>query len=325
MTTYALIDNTEVDPESPITTSLVTRLRDNFLAIAEGDSSAPSIARKAIDVGGSDIDGAYSDGAAPTNSGVYEYSSFNQTIARTFPIMSILRINGNFTLSHTLSVTRLTTVAHQRIAESLGALVGANAETSTPNSLNTAGAGSVGAGGTIAGDGADSAAASGTGWAIGSLSRWWALRRGLVGGLAGSSGTAPTAAGGCIIIIVNGNMVLTGGTIDASALDVITSGGGNPHAGGCGGGSVIVICNGTVTDGTFKAYGGDGVKTGATSAGGGGGGYVGIIAKAYAGTQTIDVTCGGGNSGDGTVGAAVNGFSEKLTLTKPQIDGIIFR
>lgn len=43
MTDYNPIGNNEVDPESPITSSLMIRLRDNPIAIAEGDASAPSI------------------------------------------------------------------------------------------------------------------------------------------------------------------------------------------------------------------------------------------------------------------------------------------
>lgn len=38
--TYSRIDDSEIDPESPITTSLMTRLRDNFLAIMGIDTTA---------------------------------------------------------------------------------------------------------------------------------------------------------------------------------------------------------------------------------------------------------------------------------------------
>jgi len=41
MTTYTPILNAEVDAESPVTDLLMTRLRDNPLAIAEGDASVP--------------------------------------------------------------------------------------------------------------------------------------------------------------------------------------------------------------------------------------------------------------------------------------------
>ena len=40
---YVPINNNEIDPDSPLTSSLVTRLRDNPIAIANGDSGAPQI------------------------------------------------------------------------------------------------------------------------------------------------------------------------------------------------------------------------------------------------------------------------------------------
>lgn len=49
MASYSPIGNGEVDPESPITSSLMVRLRDNPLAIQEGDPSAPKIQLSAMD------------------------------------------------------------------------------------------------------------------------------------------------------------------------------------------------------------------------------------------------------------------------------------
>jgi len=43
LTTYTTIANTEIDQDSPVTQPLMTALRDNPLAIAEGDASAPDI------------------------------------------------------------------------------------------------------------------------------------------------------------------------------------------------------------------------------------------------------------------------------------------
>lgn len=48
MASYSPISNTEVDPESPITASLMIRLRDNPLAIQEGDGTAPKILGAAL-------------------------------------------------------------------------------------------------------------------------------------------------------------------------------------------------------------------------------------------------------------------------------------
>lgn len=51
MATYTAITDTEIEPEKPVTTSLMNRLRDNPLAIAEGASGAPRIQTAGIDTG----------------------------------------------------------------------------------------------------------------------------------------------------------------------------------------------------------------------------------------------------------------------------------
>ncbi len=48
MATYTPIDNSEVQPEAPLTSSLMIRLRDNPLAIQQGDPSAPQIVTDAL-------------------------------------------------------------------------------------------------------------------------------------------------------------------------------------------------------------------------------------------------------------------------------------
>lgn len=48
MTTYTAITNAEIDQDSPVTEPLMTKLRDNPLAIAEGASGAPRIQKAAI-------------------------------------------------------------------------------------------------------------------------------------------------------------------------------------------------------------------------------------------------------------------------------------
>lgn len=50
MASYIEITDSEIDPESPGTTSLFTRIRDNPIAIAEGATGAPRIAAGALDV-----------------------------------------------------------------------------------------------------------------------------------------------------------------------------------------------------------------------------------------------------------------------------------
>ena len=45
---YNTIADSDIDPESPLTTTLLTRLRDNPISIAAGDSGAPKIVTAAI-------------------------------------------------------------------------------------------------------------------------------------------------------------------------------------------------------------------------------------------------------------------------------------
>ena len=48
MTDYTTITDTQVDPEAPITSELMSALRDNPIAITEGASGAPQVQRAAI-------------------------------------------------------------------------------------------------------------------------------------------------------------------------------------------------------------------------------------------------------------------------------------
>lgn len=48
MTTYSAIPGTDIDTDSPITESLMTKLRDNPIAISEGSTGAPKVLTAAI-------------------------------------------------------------------------------------------------------------------------------------------------------------------------------------------------------------------------------------------------------------------------------------
>jgi len=50
MTVYTVIPNGDIDQDSPITQPLLTALRDNVLAIQEGDTTAPKILPRALDL-----------------------------------------------------------------------------------------------------------------------------------------------------------------------------------------------------------------------------------------------------------------------------------
>jgi hypothetical protein len=48
MATYTAITDAEIDQDSPITQTLMTKYRDNLTAVIEGDASAPQIQTEAI-------------------------------------------------------------------------------------------------------------------------------------------------------------------------------------------------------------------------------------------------------------------------------------
>lgn len=44
---YRVIPDTEIDPDSPVTVTLMSALRDNLIAVAEGDPGAPEVNARA--------------------------------------------------------------------------------------------------------------------------------------------------------------------------------------------------------------------------------------------------------------------------------------
>lgn len=76
MTSYTAIPNGDIDQDSPITQPLMTALRDNPLAIAEGDATAPKIAFAAI------VDGVA--GASQGGVGTYAFARPSTTANYAF-------------------------------------------------------------------------------------------------------------------------------------------------------------------------------------------------------------------------------------------------
>lgn len=305
MTAYTVIPDADINPDKPIKSATAYALRDNLIAISEGDSTAPSINPAALLIGGKGIDGVLNNAAAFSAIGYYEFSSMAQTAARALPICSIIRIAGNASLSAVMTVTNRTNspastnLSEQDQAEALSAIFGVTAASD--------GGGSVGAGGVSVLVGGASGA---RGKPLGSVSRPWVSRRPFLGGC-GEYVSGGGGGGGSVIIIVEGNLDMTGGTITA---DGQVGAVGNSNGGG--GGSVIVICTGTLTNGTFNARGAAGSGAGAP----GGGGYVSLIASVFSGTQTKNI--GGTSSGGYTSG---NGYSQSVTLTRDQIRTLLQR
>lgn len=313
MTAWTELSLSAIFTKKPITYEQGRAFFNNPKAIAEGSTGAPRINPRAIAPGGSRVDGTFTNAStAPTYPGIYEYDAITLSIAKTFPYLSLLRVDGDVTISNTLSLS-VGDDSEFTKAQAFDILRGNNGPSGT---TTCPGGASIGYGGTDTGSGTPPAGRDVTG-----LSRLWAKKRPFVGGRSGPTSLSHLGrGGGGLLLIIHGNLIMTGGTIDATGQTGETTSGN--HAGGGGGGSIIVICTGTITGGTFKAEGGVGSGGGGTASGGGGGGYVALVASAYAGTQTISVAGGVGN-GSATDGGV--GYSETVTLTEPEINGLVLR
>ncbi len=93
---WTTIPNGDVDADSPITTSLMTALRDNPEAIANGDSGAPEIQTAAYAAASVD------QTALGANSvGQSEVKTTYQTITGTFGITNFEATGGDYVIGHT--------------------------------------------------------------------------------------------------------------------------------------------------------------------------------------------------------------------------------
>ncbi len=319
MTTYNTIPDSAIDPESPVTTGLMTKLRDNPIAISEGATGAPRINPRALAIGGSQRDGIASNATSVSDPGYYDFTSLTWSASRTLPAVTIIRVDGNAAISAAVNANGLVTPGNkQSLANLFACLQGADGQ---ENVNEGAGGGSVSKGGD-----AEAAALGGAATAIPTArQRWLAMlrRNGILGGLGGQGNGAPNRksyGGGIIILIVKGDLDMTGGTLSvngetASALDA---------QGGGAAGTLIVVCTGTITGGTYHAKGGDGGdESGGFGGGAGAGGYLALVASAYAGTQTISVAGGTAPHGGASNGDA--GISETVTMSEAEINGMINR
>ena len=75
MTTYTAIAAGEIDADSPVTADLMSKLRDNPIAITEGSTGAPKVMAAAINWTANTLTGNISSGANTTLS-LNQYSMF---------------------------------------------------------------------------------------------------------------------------------------------------------------------------------------------------------------------------------------------------------
>jgi len=78
MATYTAISNGQIDQDSPITQPLMAALRDNPIAMAEGDSSAPKFALQA------QVDGTY----ATTSGGTAVFTNLDDFAGVEFNVLA---------------------------------------------------------------------------------------------------------------------------------------------------------------------------------------------------------------------------------------------
>ena len=295
MTAYNLITNAEIDPESPVTESLMQRLRDNPIAMAEGDPVAPRINPAAISIGGKGSDGVFNNATTITGGpGFYDFASVSRSTNITLPVYTVMRVAGNSTWSGVVTLPTLSDTLETRLQEKdkcemLGAILGADADTTGDG------------GGSYGGDGlfAFNVGLGTRGRKIGAYN-YWSSRRAVVGGV-GDIGSSARGGGGALVLVVEGNLDLTGCSVIANGQ---VSAPGNK--GGSGAGSIIIVATGTITGGTFTAKGGASQGAGAA----GGSGVVQLVCSGFLGSQTIDVA---GVSSGGTTSEA--GLSSSITMS----------
>ncbi|CAB4124407.1 hypothetical protein UFOVP59_2 [uncultured Caudovirales phage] len=75
MTSYVAVANGEIDADSPITADLMTKLRDNPIALSEGASGAPKVMAAALNLTANTLTGSVGSGASTTLS-LNQYSLF---------------------------------------------------------------------------------------------------------------------------------------------------------------------------------------------------------------------------------------------------------
>lgn len=298
----------------PITSEHGQLFYNNPKAMAEGATGAPRFSTRGIHPGGSETDGALTNATTITGIGFADFTSFTRSSALSVPSASVIRVNGDLTLSAAITVGSCDHSAWLS-AELAGFVRGEMGSTGVASTEGGVGAASIGNGGIECNGKLGARGRNST------LLRPWSSLRGIVGGPCVDLATYTTRAsgGGGLILIVHGNADFTGGTITADG----TAGTGSNGSGGGGGGSIIVICTGTITGGTFNARGGTGQNSGVNNkGGGGGGGLIQLVASAFSGTQTVSVAGGSATSG-ATAGAS--GLSGSLTLTEAQINALVTR
>lgn len=320
MTTYSTISDTEIDVNSPITTSLTTKYRNNLTAVLEGDSTSPGLQLNGLQIGGSGRDA--DPAAIPTNGGIHTLAGLTDNTGGSIASVTIIMVKGDVDLSGATITVPTADVANSETDRLLLDLCrGVRAEN---GELGQSSAGTGGTGldsvpyiiryprPTIGGEGGGTVISGSGGGGAG-------YGDGGNGSGTSSGSAAGGSGGGSLVLLVEGDCDLSSCTITANG----ATGGTNSSAagGGGGGGTIKVFCTGTLTltSAVITANGGAGGNN--TSDGGGGGGgivYLAGVTVTGSGTLTANGGSGPGSATDGSAGLATS-----ATLTIAQIRDIM--
>jgi len=309
MVTWSNIPDGDIDPESPIDTPLMTALRDNPTAIAQGDANAPRVQRAAIKPGvghrwffdyGDQSDGVITHSAnADIPPGLYQCTTFTIDLAVTVGLSS----KGPLVICATTSITINGTL-------DVDGDGGGSMDIGSANRAGQSGIfGGAGGGGSGSGDG---------------------LRGGCVymasgGSGSGGSGKSQSARTKATLLslmpIFN---VIEPAWFGATttfpwlvSYDYAAVGGGggafNTVAPYGHGGGLVVLCAPTITVGAAGVITADGINGGGPGQGGGGGGAIIIAtpAEGYTNYGSVAANAGTATNGGGAGGA---GWVETITL-----------
>lgn len=334
---YVAIPDTAIDPESPITESLMKALRDNMLSIIQGGAGAPRMGPGLLSLGGTGVDGALNNATSFSGPGYYDFSSITRSNPLALPYFSFIRVNGDCTISGTLTVDGVDSALQYIAANAYDGYVGPNGgDGGSIFNRGQGGGGSIGAGGNgWSQSGTGDGGIGGVGLDLSTASRPWinAIRKPIFGGhtIRNTGAGTQYKGGGAVILMVDGNLNMTGGTIQANGVngENLGAGAGNSsNVAGSGGGTVIVVCSKTLTGGTFKANGGNGGTANPSGSsndyagGGGGGGMVVVLANAFSGSQVVQAS-GGTGGANSTAGGS--GIALASTLAEQYANGLLWR
>ena len=317
MVAYNDIPDTDVDPESPQTTSLWTRVRDNPIAIAEGADGAPKVSPLAF--WGNVGDGSDGPMAIGVNTvldpDIYSFTTFSLTASAIVTLSAkgaiVIRCSESFTMADGTSFD----LSGDGGAGGAGARTGAN-----PSTQGLPGEGQ-----------SDSSPFTTPMWFGGS------------GGGGGAYSVQPTGDGGSTYGVPGGDGISgsggNGGTPDASDLTKMLSfgqvlryggggGGGGSDAsggvvggnGGAGGGLLIVVApaitlgNGALID--VSGLNGENKPLTNSAGGGGGGGAILMLCQEFLDNGASVNLSGGakGTSGGANGGDGGTGFFSQITI-----------